>query len=53
MDYILYLTGYFVFHKDEELDEVTTAKLIKWVNEVNFTNKSNGNRREIFNELIM
>lgn len=53
MDYILYLTGYFVFNKSKKLDEESTAKLIRWVNEVNFTNKSNGKRREIFNELIM
>lgn len=52
MDYILYLTGYFAFHKDEIVTDEITLKLTNWLNDVDFTNKSNGKRREIFNELI-
>lgn len=50
-DYINYLLGYFVFHPGE-LDEEQKQKLIKWYNNVNFTNKSNTARRKIYTELL-
>jgi hypothetical protein len=52
MDYILYLTGFFAYQKDEKLNSKKTEKLINWVETVNFTNKSNSNRREIFSNLL-
>ena len=51
IDYIMYLTGFFVFN-NEIVSEETAAELIDWYNNVNFTNKSNTQRREIFSELI-
>lgn len=50
MDYILYLTGYFAFN--ETINEEYYKGLVNWIKEVNFVNKSNGARREIFNNLI-
>ena len=50
-DYINYLIGYFVFHRQEITEEQKMA-LIKWYNEVNFTNKSNTARRKIYTELL-
>lgn len=50
MDYILYLTGYFAFN--ETIHEEYYKGLVNWIKEVNFVNKSNGARREIFNNLI-
>lgn len=52
VDYITYLTGYFVFHKKEEISTEQNAKLLQWYNEVNFNNKPNGRRRDMFNELL-
>ncbi len=51
VDYVNYLLGYFVFHP-EKISEETTQKLVQWYNSVNFTNKSNSKRREIFSELL-
>lgn len=50
MDYILYLTGYFVFNED--IDDVNMENLINWIENVSFVNQSNGARREIFENLI-
>lgn len=50
MDYILYLTGYFAFNKS--INDEHYNSLVNWVKGVNFVNKSNGMRREIFNSLI-
>jgi len=50
-DYINYLLGYFVFHRDGISDEQSN-KLINWYNNVNFTNKSNTARRRIYTELL-
>ena len=51
VDYVNYLLGYFVFHK-EELDDNTVEKLINWYNTVDFRNKSKSNRRKIFSDLL-
>ena len=51
IDYINYLLGYFVFHK-EELTADKRSFLTKWVESVEFGNKSNSERREIFTKLI-
>lgn len=50
-DYVNYLIGYFVFHKDE-LSDKQKSSLIDWYNEVSFTNKSNTARRKIFSDLL-
>ncbi len=48
MQYVMYLTGYFIFQKGN----IQKDKLAKWVKEVSFDNLSNGKRRSIYNELI-
>jgi len=50
MDYILYLTGYYAFNHNPSEDDLVS--LIYWTKNVNFGNKSNGHRREIFDKLI-
>lgn len=52
IDYINYLTGYFVF-KSDELNEINLDYLIEWYNDIDFTNKSNSQRRQIFTDLIL
>ncbi|WP_427137601.1 DUF262 domain-containing protein [Psychrobacillus psychrodurans] len=52
MDYILYLTGFFAYQNSEELTGELEGELVEWVRKVNFTNKSNSARREIFTELL-
>ncbi|MGM9616754.1 MAG: hypothetical protein ACI3X0_04250, partial [Butyricicoccus sp.] len=51
IDYINYLLGYFVFHGCE-VNDSTREFLINWYENVDFTNKSNTDRRDIFNALI-
>lgn len=51
IDYINYLVGFFVFHPDD-LSDSETEKLVKWVKAVDFTNKSNSQRRDLFTTLI-
>lgn len=51
IDYINYLTGYFVFNdKHPSTDEINN--IIDWVKNTKFTNKSNSERRQIFTDLI-
>lgn len=50
IDYILYLTGYFAYHK--ELDSEKERKLVDWVRNVDFANMSNTIRREEFSKII-
>ncbi|MFK4329318.1 hypothetical protein ABH965_006047 [Bacillus sp. RC97] len=52
MDYILYLTGFFVYQKNEQLEHQKIEKLIEWVETIDFTNQSNSSRREIFSNLL-
>lgn len=51
VDYINFLTGYFVFHPGE-LAEKNERALVDWYKNVNFNNTSNSARREIFSKLI-
>ena len=44
-DYVNYLIGYFVFHK-EKISEQQKNNLIDWYNNVTFTNKSNTTRNK-------
>ena len=48
---INYLLGYFIFH-NEVLTEDNKEKLLQWMDNVDFTNKSNSERRDIFTALI-
>lgn len=50
-DYVNYLIGYFVFHQNELTNE-QTSNLIDWYNKVDFTNKSNTDRRKIYSNLL-
>lgn len=52
IDYINYLLGFFVFN-GFDIDDETRDFLIKWYDTVDFTNKSNTDRRDIFNNLII
>lgn len=49
MIYIMYLTGYFVFHPN---DNKYKSQLINWVKTVDFVNAPNGMKREMFEQLI-
>lgn len=50
-DYVNYLIGYFIFHHNELTTE-QTSNLIDWYNTVDFTNKSNTERRKIYSKLL-
>lgn len=52
IDYITYLTGLFVFLGERELTTIEKEELIAWYTKTSFINKSNGNRRTEFNNLI-
>lgn len=53
MDYVLYMLGYFVFKGNDPVLEVEEEEaLTKWVQEVNFTNLSNTERRKCFTDLL-
>lgn len=52
MDYLLYITGYFTFKSQKEVTEDEIKILVSWVKTVDFSNKSNGQRRSIFSKLI-
>jgi hypothetical protein len=38
--------------KDMHLSDLSKQKLIEWYNKVDFSNKSNKERRQIFNDLL-
>lgn len=52
MDYILYLSGYFAFNRCSYIDVDKINNLKIWVKKTDFTNASNGKRREEFNNLL-
>ena len=51
IDYINYLIGFFVFN-GTKMDKETEKYLVDWYNGVDFTNKSNSARRQIYKDLI-
>ena len=51
IDYINYLTGFFVYSGSSANDEVRDY-LIDWYDSVDFTNKNNTDRRNMFTKLI-
>lgn len=50
MDYINYITGYFVYKPNPSDKEI--ERLVDWYNKVDFNNKSNSRRRTIFTQLL-
>lgn len=52
IDYITYLTGYFVYKNNELNPIIDEQKLIDWYSNTSFDNESNQARRIIFNELL-
>lgn len=50
IDYINYLTGYFVYKPDPSDDQL--REILKWYNDVDFNNKSNSYRRMIFTQML-
>lgn len=51
IDPILYLLGFFIFNTSM-LTQKETEDLINWTLKIDFTNKSNGQRRNIYTKLI-
>ncbi len=51
IDYVNYMIGYFAFN-GLELSEIQKQYLISWYNSVDFTNKTNSERRELYTKLI-
>lgn len=47
MQYVMFLTGYFTFNNSSNDNH-----LIEWVKNANFSNKSNGERRDMYSSLI-
>ena len=52
IDYITYLTGFFVFNNLDDLTDIQINEVIKWYNNVSFPNMSNGERRKEFTKLL-
>lgn len=52
IDYITYFTGYFVYQKGKDLSNESRQDLIEWYNNANFVNKSNSERRKMFNYVL-
>ncbi|MDF2612765.1 MAG: hypothetical protein K0S71_551 [Clostridia bacterium] len=52
IDYITYMIGAFVYIGSKQLNSKQTTYLIDWYNSVEFATKGNGERREVFDELI-
>ncbi len=52
IDFITYITGLYVFNKNEELTLSQTKALIEWYQEADFSNKSNDERRDMFKDII-
>lgn len=52
MDYITYLLGLFAYMRDRQLSDIQKTRIITWYKEVVFAKKDNGERRNIFEQLI-
>lgn len=50
IDYINYLTGYFVYNSNPTEKQID--KLVEWYKNVDFNNKSNSRRRMIFTQML-
>ncbi|EOO79502.1 hypothetical protein IC7_00574 [Bacillus cereus BAG1O-1] len=51
IDYITYITGLYVYNQNNEINEKQKTALINWYKNVDFTNKSNDERRDMFKEI--
>lgn len=51
IDYVNYMIGYFAFN-GMDLSETKKNYLISWYNSVDFTNKTNSERRDLYTKLI-
>lgn len=51
IDYINYLIGYMMYN-GVEVEKEKKQELVNWYNNVDFTNKTNSERREMYTELI-
>ena len=51
VDFLNYLIGFFVINNNGISSDVNSA-VVKWVNETDFTNKSNTDRRKLYESLI-
>lgn len=51
VNYVMYLTGYFVFHSGA-ISDSSKRKLIDWIKNVDFKNKKNSERRQIYSDLL-
>lgn len=52
IDKITYLTGYFVYNKGEFISGIRRNNLINWYKEIIFINKTNSERRQIFDLML-
>ena len=51
IDYINYLTGYFVYNPKPSRQQL--YDILNWYNNVDFNNKSNSRRRMIFSQMLL
>jgi len=51
VDFINYLIGFFVV-TNKNLDDVTNNAVVDWYNSTDFTNKTNSDRRKLYNDLL-
>ena len=53
IDYLTYLTCFFVYNNNNNMNDRQKEEIINWFSCVNFTDKGNSERREIFDKLIL
>jgi len=52
MDFVTYILGLLVYLDEQELSDVQKSKIVEWYNNTDFTNKSNTDRRNLFDEFL-
>lgn len=52
IEYVTYLSGYFVFNNTKDIEESRKKRLINWYNESDFTDRGNTEKRDMFSELL-
>lgn len=52
IDYITYLTGFFVMHGNSSLTKEQEERILEWYYSTDFNKKDNGERRKKFEELL-
>lgn len=53
IDYLTYLTGLFVYNNNEDMNTQQKEEVINWFSNVDFTDKGNSERRDIFDKLLL